>query len=491
ELPCRGPVFTADTHLRILGDVPDNCTVVVSNEASCAVDGYVMGRILAKNHCEVRQNISGVAIVLRGHIRARSIINNALVVAKMGSVICNNAQGPKLIFAGRSIYVNENTMLGKFITREMVVEGEVRGGHLEIAGNACAKAFRHLGMSNLAIVLRRELSCEDFGEITGDDLRQLLSQAYTLRRKAHNFRNMANAARRETDHAAQSALMYIFGGGEVQKRLKGFLRAQRQHILVSNVVDNLQSILEQAQDSLTGSERGDEVRASHFAIEDELDQDNELIAARADAEKFQKSLHARNLNRKDTGLILDQVRQKLFEMCELQQKMAEKVREEERSVQHLEKYEQVLAGSGEGTTKLEALNKILPAMKKQPPESPMGKRLRSGFIVRALRTVDRAARHASEFGAKADQYLQDFHAASERLGRDYQIHVLENPESEEEGAQVTGVFDSGTRIFMDRYVENIMEAAPDAVVSTPEDKGVRTYGRAGSGSRFRGGSGSG
>lgn len=141
ELPCRGPLFTAGNHLRILGDVPENCTVEVKNEGSCSVDGYVMERILTKGHCEIRQNISGVAIVLDGHVRARSIINNALVISKMGEVFCINAQGPKLVFAGRSINIRESTMLGKFVARDLEIGEEARGSHIEVAGTAEAKHF--------------------------------------------------------------------------------------------------------------------------------------------------------------------------------------------------------------------------------------------------------------------------------------------------------------------------------------------------------------
>ncbi len=485
EVPSRGPVFKARNHLRILGDVPENCTVVVENEGSCSVDGYVLGRILTKSDCEIRHNISGVAIVLHGDVRARSIINNAFVVSKMGSVFCRNAQGPKLVFAGRSIEVAESTMLGKYITRDMNIGDEARGSHIEIAGEAQARQFRNLGMSNINIVLRRELSCDDFGEISSDGLKKLLSQAYALRRNAHNFKNMSEAAQREADHTAQSVLMYIFGGGEVQKRLQGFLHAQRRHTLATNVVTNLENILERAQDRLYSRCLSDEAE-SNFNSHEDMEQDSELMAAREEAEKFNTSLSSSTLNTMQQSLLLEQVRQKLSDMRGMQREAEEQLREQERSLQHLEKYEQVLAGAGANATKIDVLNRILPAMNKQAPESAMGKRLRSGFVVRALRTVDRAGRHATEFGQKADQYLSDFRAVSERLGKDYQVRVLENPESEEVSARVSGIFDDGIRIYMDVYTENIGDIPKDAVIITERDDGVRTYIRPKAGGRFHG-----
>lgn len=487
ELPCRGPVFKASSNLRVLGDVPEGCTVVVENDGCCCVDGYVMGRVLSKHQCEIRHNISGVAIVLTGHIRARGVINNALVVSKMGSVVCMNAQGPRLVFAGQSIDIEENALLGRFITRNLRVGREVRGSRLEITGEASAHYFRHLGMSNVAVVLRRELSCTDFGEVTGAELNQLLSRAYALRRHARNFSHLARAARREADHSAQSVLMFIFGGGEVQKRLESLLRAQRRHAFIANVVLNLQDMLDDAsagqfQESGEPATTGYSPSATATPIDD-LD-DEELKIALAETATLESSLRSRALDRRQTTLLLDTVRQKLEEMTALRAQMAEQVVLEERAMQNMEKYEQILAGNDKGASKIEILNRILPALQNQPPESPVGKRLRASFSVLALRNVERATRHAADFERKATENLTNFRAVSEQLGKDYQIRILENPEDEGCAARVTGRFEPGARIFMDEYVENIADASPDALIITPDDNGLHTYLRKGSGSRF-------
>lgn len=479
EIPCRGPIYKASGHLRILGDIPDNCTVVVENDGLCCVDGYVMGRVLAKNQCEIRHNISGVAIVLTGHIRARGIINNALVVAKMGQIVCHTAQGPRLVFAGNTIEVAESTMMGRFITHDMTVGDEVRGSHIEITGSATATRFRHLGMSTIAVVLRRSLSCADFGEVTGPELNQLLSQAYKLRRRARNFSHIAEAARREIEHTAQSVLMFIFGGGEVQKRLEGFLRAQRRYRFMCQVVDNLKGMLVSATEGATAPEEAEELPQNATLGDDEdLENDDELRSARADAVKLTHSLRDRALDGHQTTLLLEEARKKLEAMLALRARLAEQVLQEERSMQHLEKYEQLLAGSGRDATKLDVLNRILPALQNQPIDSVMGKRLRASFVVRARRNIERATRHAVEFEAKAEENLTDFRAVSDRLGKDYQIRVLEKPEEDLATARVTGRFEGGSRIFMDHYIEDLSGAPPDQVINTPDhDDSVRTYTR--------------
>lgn len=481
ELPCRGPVFKSSGNLRLLGDVPEGCTVVVENDGCCCVDGYVMGRILSRRQCEIRHNISGVAIVLTGHIRARGIINNALAVSKLGSIKCMNAQGPRLIFAGQSIEVVENALMGRYVTRNMRVGGEVRGGRLEVSGEATAGYFRHLGMSNVSVVLRRELSCADFGEVTGTELNQLLSRAYGLRRRARNFAHLAEAARREADHSAQSVLMFIFGGGEVQKRLESLLRAQRRHAFVTTVVENLCNMLMDAEE---GPYRPREPETVELTEESEYEgEDEELKAAGAETSELRASLCAPELDGRQATLLLQAVREKLATMRALQAQMAEQVLQEERAVQNVEKYEQILAGGGKGATKLEVLQRIMPALGKQPADSMIGKRIRSAFTVRALRTLDRAVRHAGAFDQRATEHLMDFRAVSERLGKDYQIRILENPEAENNAARVMGRFESGARIYMDSYIENLADAPADAIVITANDDTIQTHVRRGVGTR--------
>lgn len=484
ELPCRGPIFKASGNLRLLGDVPDGCTVVVENDGCCSIDGYVMGRVLSKRHCEVRHNISGVVIVLTGQIRARGIINNAIAISKMGSVRCINAQGPRLIFGGLAIEVDENVLMGRLVTRNLHVGGEVRGSRLEVSGEATATHFRHLGMSTVSVVLRRELSCADFGEVTGAELNQLLSRAYGLRRHARNFAHLAVAARREADHSAQSILMFIFGGGEVQKRLESLLRAQRRHGFVTSVVENLCNMLMDAREGIyrSGEPENQELPET---LEPEYDgDDEELKAVQNEAKVLRQSLQAQTLDRRQTTLLLQEVREKLARMRALQAQMAEQVLQEERAVQNIEKYEQILAGGGKGATKLEVLQRILPALNKQPPESSIGKRIRAGFTVRALRTVDRAVRHAEIFDQKASEHLNSFRGVSERLGKDYQVRLLENPDGDGNVAWVTGRFEGGVRVYMDEYVENLADALPDSIIITPNEDVLRTYRRQGAGERF-------
>ena len=477
ELPCRGAVYETAANLRVLGDVPDNCTVVTEGNATCCVEGYVLGRVLAKRQCEVRGNVSGVVIVLREDVRARSIINNATAIAKMGSVYCRNAQGPRLVFGGKEIHIAEGVILGQYITRSMVVGNEVRGGQIQVSQRVESKGFRHLGASNLAIVLRRELCCEDFGEVTGEELNQLLSEAYRLRRLAHNYDSMESLARRECEHQAQSALMYIFGGSETHKKLEDIAAARRRLTTLERTANNLQLVLEAAEDRLARRGGGE-----HFMGEDALlsfeevaSDDQDLAQENEEAKKFQQKLRSRSLSRTQAANIVSDVKKRLSRLDDERESLDELVVQRSREMQSLDQYDRLLGKSGKSATKLELLKNILPSLKQQPADSPSGVRLASQFVQMALRNVDRQLRHASENASLATKYRNEFHAVTERLGKDFQIRVLENP-AEEEAARAVGRFDGGVRIYLDVFADNPAELPEGSVILTPEgDNEVRTY----------------
>ncbi len=478
ELPSRGPVLTCQSNLRVLGDVPDNCTVVVEGDAACSVEGYVLGRVLAKRDCEVRGNIAGIAVVLHGDVRARGIINNATVVAKMGSVHCRNAQGPRLIFASKAIHVAEGAMLGRFVTRFMSVANDVRGGQIQVSGMVEAGHFRHLGASNLAIVLRRELSCEDFGEVTGTELNRLLSDAYRLRGLAHNYDTMEGMARRECEHQAQSTLMYLFGGSETHKKLEDMATAQRRLKTLERTVDTLGEVLEAAEDHLSQRDSAGRSFASEEVgqgLEDDGPLDQDLAQEHEAARKYRQKLKSRKLSTAQAADMLSELNEKLERLDKERENLEVTIAQRAKELQSLEQYGKLLSKGGKSTTKLDMLQRILPSLRKQPPQSPVVGRLKSAFVEMALRNVDRQLRHATQYNELASKYRNDFQAVSDRLGKDFQMRVLENP-SESEVARAIGRFDGGVRIYMDVFIEDEKDIPKGGMVITPDgDKEVRTY----------------
>ncbi|MBI2424306.1 MAG: hypothetical protein HYV27_15855 [Candidatus Hydrogenedentes bacterium] len=487
DLPGRGPVFSAKNNVRVLGDVPDNCTVVVEGLHCCAVDGYVLGRVLSKLHCEVRGNVAGIIVVLQGDIRARSIVNNAQAISKLGSVYCWSAQGPKLVFAGKSIDVADGALMGAYITRVLNVANDLRGGSVHIADNGTAAHFRHFGMSNLEIVLRRDLSCEDYGEVTGVDLRRLLSEAYRLRRIARNYALLEEAATNEVEHAAQGVLMYLFGGGESHKKLEDYLQTERRLEIVTRIVDNMALVLERAQDDLT--QRGARKEAAlpdpdfgeflqEGPVDPDLQQENEEVNA------LRSRLNSAALDHRQTRLLLDQAREKILRLMAERDALQQTLQQKGKGIQTLEKYEKVLtAGASSAENKIQVLQRILPAIRKQPDDSPLAIRLRTGFATMTLGAIERKQKHIAEYAQRRTESLENFRAVSERLGKDFQVRVLAQ-QDESGAARVTGIFEKGVRIIMDDPPEDGAPPPEGSIVTTSGEPAVRTYIRANTGAKF-------
>ncbi len=477
ELPCRGPVLSASCHLRVLGDVPERSTVVVEGAGHCCVDGYVMGRVLSKRQCEIRGNISGVAVVLHGDIRARSIINNAQVIAKMGSVYCQSAQGPKLVFAGRRLSIAGDTMLGNYIARKMDVGNDVRGGRIQVSELVQAKHFRHLGANTLSVVLRRELNCEDFGEVTGAELKKLLSRAYRLRSVAHHFEAVGNLAQNEAERSAQSVLMYVFGSGEAHRKLGSLMRCQRRIEILNRIENNLRDLLETARDGLTRRETSTapDLQSESLALFDDSDPvDDDLRKEHEDAVKLRERLRARGLDRKQRTLIMQQTAAKLEHVEEEKRAALVELERKEKSIQTLEPYEKLVESSGKGASKLEVLQRVLPTLQQQT-EGPIASRLKSGFVTMELRKISQRVRYAEDYRKRAEDTLHEFRTVTDRLGEDFQVEVLERPEDESLGARAIGHFDEGVSIYLEVVTEDPSEQPPGTVFKTEVDDGVRCY----------------
>src|SRR5690606_10947834 len=111
----------------------------------------------ASQHCEVRENISGMVVVRQGNVRARGIMVRSKVISKWGSVCGKQAESPDLVFAGTEIRIENTTNMGQFKAPEITVLGDVCGGVYHVTKQLTADRFRSAENRNLSIVLRQDL----------------------------------------------------------------------------------------------------------------------------------------------------------------------------------------------------------------------------------------------------------------------------------------------------------------------------------------------
>jgi hypothetical protein len=473
ELPFRGHVFEFEGHVRVLGDVPEHCTVVV-RDGHCAIDGYLLGRVLSRHLLEVGENISGVAITLLGEIRARGIINNALVVAKLGSVRCVNAQDPKLIFAGKQLLIEEDTYLGNYTAHEILVRGRVRGGLIQVSGQAESPFFGHQGGRRLSIVLRRELTCADYGEVAGPELRKLLSEAYRLRTRAEQCEVNAAFASEKAEQLAGNALMYLFGGGAAQKHLEELAVVHRRLGAMRRVERNVRNVLDAALNRLaeidaraaahaTGEESPD---TGFYDLDEEEAQEQDIAEVNAHAHVLHARIRDAKLLRTQAVETINEAREKLASLAAECKALDVQMLQASGALGRGEHLEKLLGGDRE-QKRLPVLKRVLPRLKEQPM-SAAAQRMQEPFAAMTLRKINRALEQVKDYTARAKAFRQDFQTVNARLGQEFQVEVIEQTAEENRVTRVTGRFDPDVEICMDYVLESEHHAIPGAVFSTPK-----------------------
>lgn len=491
ELPCMGPVYSRAGHLRIIGSVPENCTVVLE-EGHCCVDGYVLGRVAARDHCEVRENVSGVVIVRQGNVRARNIIDNAFVVSKRGRVYCKACQGPKLVFAGSEIRMAGGAVLGSYAAPGIHIGNDALGGEYDVSGTLTASRFRHSKSRPLAIVLRSNLSCEDYGEATSPEMNRWLSKANRLRVRLQNLKHMAHLAEQDAEHCATTVLMYLLAGDNVRKQVQDLTTAQRRLAVLNRIVAGLVTLTHNAEQKLRGpspqadapktSEETeptmdfDEVEADIQAITaEDLLIDGDLAEERAGMVEMREKLAGTERDRRSTTVILARLRERLSARLREREQLGADIRQKEQHLQTSIGYADLLERSGKAT-KVQLLKGLLAKTRGPAADSTLVARTKSKFAHWALRTMGQRLKAAEKHRSAAQKVREELAEVGDALWKRFQIQLGEEEPGAKRAARVTGRFDAGVRIYTDRYVMQEAQPARGALLIAPDSGGrVVTY----------------
>jgi len=337
ELPSRGPFLSHKGHLRVLGDVPDNATVVVES-GHCVIDGFVFGRVAATGHCEVRENISGVIVVRDGDVRARGIIDNAMAVSKCGNVYCRSAQNPKLVFAGIHIDIRGDTNQGKFISQRLTIESVATGGEYHVGEAFKAAQARPAESHPLNIVFRRRFSCKDYGETPGREMIRLMSRALRLREQLYACKQETQNAAREAEEYASSALMYLLGGDRVKDLLEELVTAQRRLTILNRVILSLHGLYSQAETGLEEAEFGNEEAGEeswddNWELDSEEAVDTDLAEEHERLNDYRRDLSSAEKDHKNISNLLSDLGERLSHWVQEARDLRKKMKKNEAAIQ--------------------------------------------------------------------------------------------------------------------------------------------------------------
>ncbi len=487
DSPSRGPYLEHTGNVRVLGDVPADCTMVIK-DGYCVVDGYVTGRIASSRMCEIRQNVSGFVVAKDGDVRVRQIVDTAYVVSKWGSVYCRAMARPTLVFAGASVNVRESVLEGRIISRSVVIGGTAAGTEIHVAREAAADRFSNSEARASRIVFRRRITSMDYGELSDRAVTALLSKVRGLRERIQTAKTSARFAGEEAESAANMAYMYILGGDQSRETLEIVAKARRRLVVLRRIILALQTIYARAADRLSRAseprrgappaEREETDPSSTDDIVDEITRlseeaplDDDLAEEQNEIRAIQRELQKGGRTRSLMTEGLDRLSQRLDAWVAESELLEETIRVEEAKAQASADFSKVIREDERNISSLAILNQIMGAIDGRPPTEPLVKRARSPFVTLLTKSI-RARVGATALARRTMQKLTpEFDQAKDTLWNEYRIEI--DYESTQETIEVKGRFAKGVHLISDPSLLDAMPPGEDGrYLVTPESNDV-------------------
>ncbi|MBI5094069.1 MAG: hypothetical protein HZB26_16705 [Candidatus Hydrogenedentes bacterium] len=486
-MPAQGPVLALSGHVKVLGSVPENCIVVIEDGA-CVIEGYVMGRVAAKGSCEVRENISGVVVTRKGDIRCRSIVNNAFVVSKLGSVFCLSALQPRLIFSGVQIRISTTALMGRYISPRVQVVEHAFGGEYQVSEFLIANNFRRSDARPLSIVLRREISGEDYGEQPSDSAERLMARGARLRERITTLDELIQSIERELEHYASGALMYICGGETTKDRIQTIQAAERRLSVLDRIVAGLHVLSRNAQESLNTLSRSAvpanggrpcESEAKSFfqdldtemkALEQEGEIDPDLANEKSSLIETHVEMEAREPDRRVTSLLLTRLRDKEAGWISEREKLLNRISALENEVQEVLESAQVIERTFEKDTKVQTLMRVLAALKSRPSTDIFVTRAQSAFVRLMTRSIGTRVERLKNSRMAAASARSEYQTIVNELQASFLVPWGTQNARPGHATRVTGRFEHGVRILSDPFLLTEDNAPDRFAVLTPESR---------------------
>ncbi len=481
DMQSLGPVLAHTGDIRVLDNVPEDCTLVIEN-GSCSVEGYVMGKVAATGDCEVRENISGTVVVRKGDVRTRNIIDKAYIVAKRGSVYCRSAQGPALVFAGTEIDIEDQAVMGKYISPEIRVNAEVFGGEYHVSSRIQASRFRRSDPRPMIVVLRCRISCLDYGEVPDETASPLLTRAATLRRRLTALAQVIPVTEREAEQYAGTALRHLTGSADsVESTEKIQAGHDRRTVLdlIVNAYASLASVIEERLLLMTLSLGFEEADPSLLSAKREIDLEPPSSVGAIVPELAEELEQLARLSPIVLGADFTK-RQALQLLGHIRSRYTVWYREREERICSVENWQGEPSSTRtesdapnrpeERFPQVKTLRELASTAQSRAPGDPMAKRLQSGYMRVAQRTVNTLMKRHKKYVDEVRELRQEFSSVAEKLRDNYHILVAQRPRDVQHMPCAEGAFDAGVRLYADPFLLNETDIPDRAMHETSDSR---------------------
>lgn len=461
SLSFRGPVLRHGGSLKIVGDIPDGAAVVVEGDA-CYVAGYVLGNLLVSGHTEVRENISGLLITQRGNIRARGVVNRATVIAKLGRIRINMAEGPDLVYAGTQLRIDERSRLGRYLAPRIRVDGEVTGGEYTVTTRLQAFRFNHTDHQPVTIVLRNELAAEDYGETLPRDAHSLQRAAIKLRNRVAHLQQLMTVQQEEAEHYARTALLYICSGQESQKALQAGDSLKRRRAFLVRILTGVHLLSVSLNERLQQFEaRGESGNAGALSAERSIQSvlsevSRELSQLKIEGEFPEEldrewgdlmALHAASSRKVSESALsqailrFNEARKAWRSELDTLDRQANQLQEE--LTRDATRKSVVERAQADGTSQT-ALAQLIRAAKERGVDDPVMQRIMNPFMKRMLTLMQKRNQWVERYRKEAGERRAEMTEIQNRLLDEFSV----SPVTTTEPLSVRGRFQAGVQLFV-------------------------------------------
>ncbi|MFP4502688.1 MAG: hypothetical protein ACLFTT_16970 [Candidatus Hydrogenedentota bacterium] len=489
ECPILGPVFTHGGRLRVLGDVPDHCTVAVEN-GDCFVSGYVLGNVAATGSIEVLGNVSGRAIARTGDIRLRDIINRATLISKQGQVVCREAKAPDLVYAFDAIEIAGDVRGGVFVAPSIIIAGECRGATLHVAHEASASLFTPEDQAPANIVLRRMVSHEDYGEIVPREVTRAAARAHRARWRLRELAATRGMMWREREQFARNLLLYLAGGDRAQRDMQALEQAQRRLAFLDRIIGGVEGMVHAVDQRLAAKQRHERGGGEVFIEEEDWERvlrelrtleeeqgdspDTELASRRNEFIEVQRNLRGKNLYTEELARMLAKLgervkhwRHERTQQAAAVEKLHAQIRESVGRAAVLQRAEEHGA--------YPMLQQLLHAMRRQPKESSARARFQTPFARIMLRHLTTRTRSLEQLAGQERACQEEYAALRNTLQQEHGLRLPGLTTGEATRARVSGSFAAGVRIFAAMHTYERSAGGEPGVLVTGAHTGHATF----------------
>lgn len=485
KLAVHGPVLTHEGDAKIIGGVPEGCSVVIE-EGACSVNGPVLGNLAATNGCDVLEDIAGVVIARRGDVRARNILEGVTAISKEGAVICSAAQEPKLVYGSHEIRIRGNAEGGVYLGRNVVVNEDVVGAEVHVSGQAQARVWRPSEERPMSIVLRRALSCEDYGEVLCLEARRMLADASKLRRQMTSITNISELVQREADEYAGGILLYILGEDESEEQTQKLQWLHRRTAFVDRLITGARSLVMAMEARLRAAADPEadplapasgDPRTILEDLEKELTVlaaqrtiDRELFNDREDVLALGKRSRRKPLRRQQALKTATELLAKMEVLAAKRDNLAQQAEKQELKLEQVMGRTAILDRAREKRSRVELLEQLMEAGRNRSLSSAFRKRINDRYVKLMERNVEERTARVTSQRAKGGHFEVRLHRLKDRLWDEHRVSLPEDmlDESVGLGPQVTGRFQAGVRVCAWRYLLAFEGTVLRGLIETPD-----------------------